>query len=180
MPIRYCHATNDTQHSASICTVNGRRRNWTSTLECSTCVCTNILSKTSVYSDTATILRHFRHGLRSLNSKEELSKYLLVKHIATLGPRPQRFGSCEVRFLLNRVIRWIVPPFEKEPERIEIEADPRRHSELLIKNFWFANKQHRSEHTRRAFERQFTHNQTFITRFHIIPFQCHAARVLIS
>ena len=48
---------------------------------------------------------------------EELSKHLFVKHIATLGPRPQLLDSCEVRFL-NRVIRWIVPPFEKAPERI--------------------------------------------------------------
>ena len=64
--------------------------------------------------------------------KEDLSKHLLVKHIATLGPRPQLLDVCEVRFL-NRVIRWVVPPFRKAPDRIEIEADP-RHSELLIKN----------------------------------------------
>ena len=31
------------------------------------------------------------------------------------------------------MIRWVVPPFGKAPERIETEADP-RHSELLIKN----------------------------------------------
>ena len=30
------------------------------------------------------------------------------------------------------MIRWVVPPFRKAPERIEIEADP-RHSQLLIK-----------------------------------------------
>ena len=64
--------------------------------------------------------------------KEHLSKHLLVKHIATLGPRPQLLDACEVRFL-NRVIRWVVPPFGKAPERFEIEADP-RHSELLIQN----------------------------------------------
>ena len=64
--------------------------------------------------------------------KENLSKHLLVKHIATLCPRPQLLDACEVRFL-NRVIRWVVPPFGKAPERIEIEAVP-RHSELLIKN----------------------------------------------
>ena len=64
--------------------------------------------------------------------KEHLSKHLLVKHIATLGPRPQLLDACDVRFL-NRVIRWVVPRFGKAPERIEIEADP-RHSELLIKN----------------------------------------------
>ena len=54
------------------------------------------------------------------------------KHKATLGPRPNLLDSREVRFL-NRVIRWIVPPFGKAPERIELEADP-RHAELLIPN----------------------------------------------
>ena len=63
--------------------------------------------------------------------KVELSKHLLVKHIATLCPRPQLLDACEERFL-NLVIRWVVPPFGKAAERIEIEADP-RHSELLIK-----------------------------------------------
>ena len=63
--------------------------------------------------------------------KEDLCKHLLVKHIATLGRRPQLLDVCEVQFL-NRVIRWVVPPIGKAPERIEIEADP-RHSELLIK-----------------------------------------------
>ena len=64
--------------------------------------------------------------------EEDLSKQILVEHIATLGPRPQLLDACEVRFL-NRVIRWVVQSFRKAPERIEIEADP-RHSELLIKN----------------------------------------------
>ena len=51
--------------------------------------------------------------------KEDLSKHSLVKHIVTLGPRPQLLDGCEVRFL-NCVIRWVEPPFG--------------HSELLIKN----------------------------------------------
>ena len=55
--------------------------------------------------------------------KEHLSKHLLVKHIATLGPRPQLLDACEVRFL-NRAIRWAAPLFGKAPERIEIDADP--------------------------------------------------------
>ena len=55
-----------------------------------------------------------------------------MKHIATLGPRPQLLDACEVRFL-NRVIRRVIPSFGEVSERIEIEADP-RHSELLIKN----------------------------------------------
>ena len=66
-----------TQHNASIQTVDGRWRSWTRTLVCSIRVCTNILSKTLMYSDTVMILR-----------------------------------VCEVRFL-NRVIRWVVPPFGK-------------------------------------------------------------------
>ena len=61
-----------------------------------------------------------------------LSKHLLVKHTATLGPRPQLLHSSEVRFLI-RVLRWVVPPFGQAPKRIEIEADP-RHAEMLIKN----------------------------------------------
>ena len=64
--------------------------------------------------------------------KEALSKHQIVKHIATLGPRPHLLDVCEVRFL-NRVMRWIVPPFGKAPERIEIKADP-RHAALLMKN----------------------------------------------
>ena len=64
--------------------------------------------------------------------KEELSKHFLVKHIASLGPRPQLLDSREDRFL-NRAIRWIVPPFGTASERFEVEADP-RHAELLITN----------------------------------------------
>ena len=38
-----------TQHNVLIRTVNGRWRNWTTTLLCSIRGCTNILSQTSVY-----------------------------------------------------------------------------------------------------------------------------------
>ena len=55
-----------------------------------------------------------------------------MKHIATLGPRPNLLDSREVQFL-NVVIRWIVPPFRKAPEHVELEADP-RHADLLIPN----------------------------------------------
>ena len=105
------------------------------------------------------VLRHGDHfatlatRTQIAECKEELNKLFLLKHIATLGPRPQLRVSCEVRFL-NRAIRWIVPPFGKAPERIEIEADP-RHAELLIRNSVFAIKQQRSEHTRRASESSF-------------------------
>ena len=56
--------------------------------------------------------------------KGHLSKHSLVKHTATLGPRPQLLDACKVRFL-NRVIHCVAPPFGKAPEPIEIEADPR-------------------------------------------------------
>ena len=68
-------------------------------------------------------------GAQIAEFKEHPSKHLLVKHMATLGPRPQLVDSCEVRFL-NRLLWWVVPPFGKAPERIEIEADP-RHAELI-------------------------------------------------
>ena len=67
------------------------------------------------------------------DSKEHLSKHLLAKHMATLGPRPQLLDSCGVRFL-NRVLRWSVPPRGKAPERIELETDP-RHEELFVPKF---------------------------------------------
>ena len=158
-----------TQHNALIRIVNGLWRKWTKTLVCSIRVS---------YKHPAKDVSVLRHGddfatlatrTQIAEFEEDLSKHLLVKHIATLGPRPQHPDVCEVRFL-NRVIRWVVPPFGKAPERIKIEADP-RHSKLLIKNCGLQNKQQRSEHTRRTYERQFTHNQTFTTRFHIIPFQ---------
>ena len=54
-----------------------------------------------------------------------------MKHVATLG-------LCEIRFL-NRVIRWIVPPFGQAPERIEIEADPTHR--IIDQRLRFAIKQ---------------------------------------
>ena len=111
--------------------------------------------------------------------KEDLSKHLFVKHVATLGPRQQLFDSCEVRFL-NRVLRWIVPPFGKAPERIEVEADP-GHSELLIKNSGLqTNSKGVNTPEQCARDSSFMHNQSITTRFHIISFQCHAPRVFVS
>ena len=162
-----------TQHNASSRTVNGRWRNWTTIFN--PCLHKHPVKDVSVLrhgDDFATLATRTRIA----EYKEDLSKHLLAKHIATLGPRPQLLDACELRFL-NRVMRCVVPPFGKAAERIEIEADP-KHSELLIKNS--ANKQQRSAHTKRAYERQFTHNQTFTRRCHIIPFHCHATRVVIS
>ena len=77
------------------------------------------------------VLRHcddFATQTQIAKFKEHLSKHLLVKHIATLGPRPQLLDACEVQFV-NRVTRWNVPAVS---ERVEIEADP-KYSELMIK-----------------------------------------------
>ena len=130
LPIRNCHALScnverRTQHSALIRPVTGLRKNWTATLVCSIRVC----KKKHLVKDVS-VLRHgddfetLATRIQIAEFKEDLSKHLLVKHIATLRPRPQLFDVCEVRFL-NRVIRWVVPPFGKAPERFEIEADPR-------------------------------------------------------
>ena len=104
--------------------MNGRRRNWIITLECSIRVCANHLVKDASV---------FRHGddfstlatrTQVAEFKEHLNKHFFVKHVAIVGPRPQLHDSCEVRFR-NRVIRWVVPPFGKGPERVEIEGGPK-------------------------------------------------------
>ena len=61
------------------------------------------------------------------------------------------------------MIRWVVPPFEKAPERFEIEADP-RHSELLIKNSGLQTNS-KGVNTPGERVRQFTLNQTFTTSY---------------
>ena len=62
--------------------------------------------------------------------EEQLSKHLIVSHLATLGPRTALGGVTEVR-ILNRIVRWVKPPHGSGRERIEYEADP-RHAELII------------------------------------------------
>ena len=62
--------------------------------------------------------------------KDELGKHLIVKHLGTLGPC-KALGDCQEVRCLNRLIRWVCPPFGKGVERIEYEADP-RHAELVI------------------------------------------------
>ena len=62
-----------TQHYVVIRTMNGRWRNWTTTLECSIRVGTNILSGAFVYSDKETIFWHLQHGLGLLNSRKTWS-----------------------------------------------------------------------------------------------------------
>ena len=59
-----------------------------------------------------------------------MSKHLIVKHLATLGPCTALGDVTEVR-ILNRIVRWGKPPYESGRERIEYEADP-GHAELII------------------------------------------------
>ena len=69
-----------------------------------------------------------RHQIASF--KTGLSQHMIVKHLGTLGPTKSLGDVPEIR-CLNRIIRWINPPFGSGKERIEYEADP-RHGELLI------------------------------------------------
>ena len=116
----------------SLSTVNGRWRNWTTTLVCSIpCLYKHLVKDVCVLRhgyDFATLATRTQIA----EFKEDLREHVFVKRIATLGPRPQLHDACEVR-LLNRVMRWVVPPCGKARERTDIEADP-RHSELFVKN----------------------------------------------
>ena len=62
--------------------------------------------------------------------EEQLSKLLIVKHLATLGSCTALGDVTEVR-ILNRIVRWVKPPNGSGRERVEYEADP-RHAELII------------------------------------------------
>ena len=62
-----------------------------------------------------------------------MSKHLIVKHLATLGPCTALGDVTEVRILI-RIVRWVKPPYGSGRERIEYEADP-RHAELIIHQF---------------------------------------------
>ena len=96
-----------TQHKALVRTVNGRWRSWTTTLVCSIRVLPTSCKDVSI----------LRHG-------DDFATRTQVADIEKFGPRPQLLDVCELR-ILSRVIRWVVPPFGKAPERTEIEADPR-------------------------------------------------------
>ena len=61
--------------------------------------------------------------------EEQVSKHLIVKHFAPLGPCTALGDVTEVR-ILNRIVRWVKPPYGSGRERIEYEADP-RHAELF-------------------------------------------------
>ena len=81
----------------------------------------------------------FRHGddfvvsgtrTQQKEFEEQLSKHLMVKHLATLGSCTALGDVTEVR-ILNRFVRWVEPPYESGHERTENEADP-RHAHLII------------------------------------------------
>ena len=81
----------------------------------------------------------FRHGddvvvsgtrTQQKEFEEQLSKHLIVKHLATLGSCTALGEVTEVR-IANRIVRWVKPPYGSGRERIEYEADP-RHAELII------------------------------------------------
>ena len=62
--------------------------------------------------------------------EELVSKLLIVKHLATLGPCTALGDATEV-MILNRFVRWSNFRTEQDRERIEYEADP-RHAELIF------------------------------------------------
>ena len=81
----------------------------------------------------------FRHGDDSVvcgtrtqqaEFKSELGQYFIVKQLAILGPCQALGEVPEVR-ILNRLVRWVKPPYGSGAERLDYEADP-RHAELLV------------------------------------------------
>ena len=92
-----------------------------------------------LYHSSSVDMSVFRHGddfvvsgtrTQQKEFEEQLSKHLIVSHLATLGPCTALGGVTEVR-ILNRIVRWVKPPHGSGRERIEYEADP-RHAELII------------------------------------------------
>ena len=91
------------------------------------------------YHPSAADMSVFRHvddievsGTRTQQkeSEEQLSKHLIVRHLATLGPCTALGDVTEVR-ILNRIAKWVKPPYGSGRDRIEYEADP-RHAEFII------------------------------------------------
>ena len=86
-----------TQHSALIRTVNGRWRNWTANIGVfNPCLYEHLVKDVSVLGhgdDFATLATRTQIA----EFREDLSQHLLVKHTATLRPRPQLLDACEVR-----------------------------------------------------------------------------------
>ena len=94
-----------------------------------------------LYHWSAVAMSVFRHGdgfvvsgtrTQRKEFEEQVSKHLIVKHLAILGPGTALGDVTEVR-ILNRIVRWVKPPYGSGRERIEYEADP-RHAELTYTN----------------------------------------------
>ena len=116
--------------------------------QCFDAVCEGVMTKleftTGIFNpclyfrarDGVAVFRHgddfVVHGTRSQieTFRAELSKHLLVKHLGNLGPSAALGDKTEVR-MLNRILRWVDPPYGKGRERIEYEADP-RHAEIIL------------------------------------------------
>ena len=92
-----------------------------------------------LYHSSAVAMSVFRHGddfvvsgtrTQQKDFEEQLSKHLIVKHLATLGPCTALGDVTEVR-ILNSIVRWVKLPYSSGRERIEYEVDP-RHAEWII------------------------------------------------
>ena len=71
-----------------------------------------------LYHSSAVDMSVFRHGDDLVVSgQEQLSKHLIVKHLATLGPCTALGDVTEVR-ILNRIVRSVEPPNGPGCERI--------------------------------------------------------------
>ena len=99
-----------------------------------------------LYHSSAVDMSVFRHcddfvvsGPRTQQKEfeEQLSKHLIVKHLAALGPCTALGDVTEVR-ILNRIVRWVKPPYGSGRERVEYEADP-GHAELIIHQLGLSN-----------------------------------------
>ena len=83
-----------------------------------------------LFPSSAADMSVFRHGddfvvsgtsTQQEEFEEQLSKPLIVKHFATLGP----CTACGEVTILNRIVRWVKPPYGSGCERVEYAADPR-------------------------------------------------------
>ena len=55
--------------------------------------------------------------------EEQVSKHVIVKHLATLGPRTALGDVTEVRILNKKIVSWVKSPYGSGRESIEYEVD---------------------------------------------------------
>ena len=141
-----------------ICIVNGRWRNWIATLECSICVCINILLRTSVYSDTSTVLRHLRHVFRSRNWRNSWAKHTFFNahcNIASETTTPWMMWSTISESCATGLCRRL----GKRQNVLKSKLSQVTQN-CQSKKFRFAIKRIKEWHTTRASKNPFTHSQT--------------------